>query len=343
MTLIAPIGLNHAGHLTDLALDRLLYDAPDSPGISALQQHIERCDECRQRVAITRLHDATTNLAVPSGIRFDGHVSELGLNRLLDELETGAAPLRVARAHVARCETCLNRESAISGFDLGHSIAPPNGAARTPITRAGNVVSLSSWREKRRWIAPAAGLLAASIAAFVLAPTFSTNRDASGVDGDPIALRGGPFSAQFFVHNGNEVRQVGDGDAVTAGDRLGFALDVRADRHVMILGVDATGAVYMCHPQDGGGRSVAYRAQPDSIAVNEAVRFDELGDHERLLAIACERPFTRGEAVDKLATIGATLGINDDAPLLLDGCVQREIVLRKQPPREDAADPGAKR
>ncbi|GEM_PF-1247927 len=354
MTALA-LGLGHDGHVTELAIDRLLYDPPGSPGLSALQSHIATCLVCKRRVSGAREADASVSLAPPAGLGWLGHLTELAIDRIV--LNETDKDLRIARLHLETCARCAAEVASAQEWDASVQLSPPAAArpvsqaatsaetsngtsaqtpAEAPAETSANVVSMERYRAARRWLAPVAAALAASLAFAVL----SVGPD-DGYD-DGVRLKGSTFGVAFFVHDGAAVRRVDTGDAVRPGERIGFRLRMPEPGHVMIVGVDSTGSVYACHPQDTDGNSRAYKASADPIRIDEAMRFDDSAGHERLIAITCQQPFSLDDVRERMSREARALDASDPMPVVLSECVQRETVLTKVSATASATDGGAR-
>jgi len=313
---VPPAGIGRDGHLTALGFDRLCFDPADSAGFSQLQEHVDGCEACAAALAEVRAFDAAVTIkppvvASPTGIGRDGHLTELGVDRLL--YDPADAPGNPALAgHVDDCKPCTDRVKIVRDWDAEVSIKPPGREA--PVAE---IVSLDRFRRARRWAGPGVLLLAAVLAMFFVRP-----------QRDTVRIKGS-FGVEFFVHDGADVRRVDTGDAVAAGERVGFRLAMKEAGHVMIVGVDGQGHVYVCHPQGGRGQSKRWAGAAEPVAIDEAMRFDAVPGYERLLAIRCDEPFGVGAFDKRLGELGRTLDADASLPTLIPGCAQRETVLRK--------------
>ena len=312
----------------------------------------------------------STNLAAAQG-----HLSALAL----DALVLGEDVTDEVRTHLLGCTLCQGRLEQVQAFDAGLQLMPPmrvQVAARgedparmatadlsddvsvAPV--AAPVISLDERRRARgRRGVWAGGLLAVAAAGLLMlrqAPTSVVALNSLGGEpADVLRVRGGDrvfagFDIAFVVHDGAQARTVGDLDVVHAGERLGFRLTMPAVGHVAILGIDESGEPYRCHPQGDGDEMAEHHPAAAAVApaasggafevaVAETVAFDEALGVERLVAIVCEDSRSMASLQAALRSGASAVGPQAPLPLLAEGCVQREIRLRKQAPPTDAETP----
>lgn len=250
----------------------------------------------------------------------DGHVSELTLNRLLArELDDD---VRAAiEAHLADCGDCSARRDAVERFDTAFAIAPP-------APQAAPVVSLAEARARR---GPAFVLVAAA-AAVALVFVFARPEPgplSPGAD-DGIRLKGAELSLTVFAKTADAPpRAVKDGDVVHPGDRLGFQLRSLQDGYAMVVGIDDRGEVYAGWPQSSGGSAKFLPATDAPTDLGVAVRLDDVGARERLIAVRCPTAFGLAAVAKRLKH--PTRLQKEPAQDPLAGCVYDELTLKKQP------------
>ncbi|MBU0552117.1 hypothetical protein KKB55_15060 [Myxococcota bacterium] len=87
------------GHLTDLSLDRLLYEPLDVEIERALRAHIEGCEACRARQAEIQAQDAASSFAPPSTSRRGDALGDVISDVISDVIDL-AAVRRRRRAHL---------------------------------------------------------------------------------------------------------------------------------------------------------------------------------------------------------------------------------------------------
>lgn len=232
----------------------------------------------------------------PDWLTRDGHLTDLSLERHL------AGEIDVA-AHLDGCALCRDRWAALEADEAAVVLRPP--ARVTPPTGNGGRLMLFG------------GLLAAAAAVvfFVLRP--------AGTVGDPIddgVRLKGSFAFEVHAHDGSRSRQVLDGDAVAAGERLGFRVKTSAAGHLLVLGRDGSGETWLAWPQQGGGQSAPFGPAVSARDLGEAVRLDTTPGDERLQAVLCEAPVTQAQVAPLLA--------RGETP---PGCRLRALTVRKAP------------
>ncbi len=240
----------------------------------------------------------------------DGHLLDVALD-LLEIGDLSAESEAGARAHLADCPPCTERAGDVAR--LHAAPLPPLELPAAPAARPlAPVIPLRPWRA---WGAGA--LLAAAAAAllFVL-PDGSDEFQPRG---------GGQLSLQVFRHDGAASAPVTDGDAVTAGERLGFRVEAGRAGHLLIVGVDGAGNTYPCHP--------ASEVAAGMHALESAVRLDATPGQERIAALLCDDPITMDSAS---ATLRAAAG----GPLTLRGdCVADEVRLTRAAVEKGTVEP----
>jgi len=213
--------------------------------------------------------------------------SEAILDRLhwgeLDE--SRAASLR---AHLAGCVACQQRmELRRKGFDAFAQLDADGLRARIVEAAAGQA---AAGPPKRRslvgsWLVPA---VAAACALLLVVTVFIQT-------GQRTALRTkGGLALQVFRERDGRVDSPRSQAAFHPGDRLRFGLDLPRDSHVMIVGAEQSGQLYVCFPSDGSRTS---RPRPAGRAqqLPGAVRLDASTGTETLHAVVCPRPFSLDE------------------------------------------------
>lgn len=232
--------------------------------------------------------------------RRDGHLSDLGLEHVLD-----GTPLDGSDAHLAACQACAARLAAAEAVELPVRMAPSMPSSVQDPPARGSAAN-------RPWIA--VGLAVAAVLLLVLA--WPARRPVGADDG--IRLRGDGLSLQVFRDAGDTSERLRDGDRVHPGDRLGFRVRTRDGGHLLVVGLDDADVPYVCYPQDQGGRAVQVGPSSGPRALPEAVRVDGSGTAERLHAVLCERPFDLEDVRDAL--------IEGEVP---EGCLVDVVTLVK--------------
>lgn len=230
----------------------------------------------------------------PDDLTRDGHLTTLSLERhLAGEID--------ATSHLDSCGDCQDRWIALQA-DAALALPPLNVADQpTP----------SRWPMVAGVLAIAAGL-----AVFVLRPPPAGH-------GDGVRVKGG-FAFEVHAYDGQASRLLVDGDAVAAKERLGFRVKSDTAGHLLILGRDATGSVWLAYPQQNQGASVAFNSTP-LRDLKQAITLDATPGDERLTALLCTAPTDAKTAGPVLA--------RGETP---DGCRLRQITIRKTAGRDAA-------
>lgn len=255
--------------------------------------------------------------------RRDGHLLDLAIDRLL----TGELrPDQVAEleAHAASCAPCAEQLAEARGVvdlpAMSWPTPPPaqviplrRPSAHQPDTRA---QAEPANRVPRWWVA-VGGMLAAAAALLVI-----------GRPDDSFQTRGGAegFGLQVFRQGITSSERLYEAAEVHPEDKLGFRVLSEGAGHLLVLGLDATGAVYPCHPSTGTSEEIA--ASTTARPLSSAITLDATPGEERLVALRCPEPVSLFDVGPALAAVkpGAPL------PTLKAGCAQDTLTLRKVAP-----------
>lgn len=234
---------------------------------------------------------------------------------MLDRLHAGelseseAGPVR---QHLSGCETCTARMAERqAGFNAISEVDPRAMLARIRAgvesrARPSLVERVRSWG--RGLLAPVA-LVAATVAiAVVVISTGQTGRD--------TRIKGG-LALHVFRLAGEHASEALSGDPFAPGDRLRFTVDLPAEGHVSVLGVEASGALYTAWPLEAGVQT-RFTAG-NGIELPGAVALDDQPGRETLYLVHCPLPV--GTPV---CTAGA-----DGKPSCPKGCAMTAFVLDK--------------
>ena len=276
-----------------------------------------------------------------------GCPSELELDQLhLGELDAGEA--ETLRAHVDACDGCVERlalrAEGLDAFpqldanaivarlhsELAGTETPPEvervvresiGAAPSRASSATQSGWSRFWERLRAgWVPAALSAAAAAALVLVIARPWAGGPDPDG-PGD-IRLKGAAKLFVFYERAG-QVEEALSGAVLAPGDRLRFHVDLPKGGHLMVVGVEASRALYPCYPSDGGRASLPAGAG-DGQELPGAVRLDAAPGEEWLHLVLCEAPF----ALDDVSVPAQTGGLT-----LPEGCVSTPFQLRKDVPR----------
>ena len=107
-----------------------------------------------------------------------------------------------------------------------------------------------------RWVLTAA-VLSGAAALLLIVPTTPP---------DDLRVKGGDFALEVFAKDADRPREVGDGDVVHPGERLGFRIQGDGG-YVLIMGVDDRADAYPCYPPHGAAQW--FDASDEPVVVDE--------------------------------------------------------------------------
>ncbi|TPV96851.1 MAG: DUF4384 domain-containing protein [Myxococcales bacterium FL481] len=257
--------------------------------------------------------------------RQDGHLLDLALEAYVaDELDPTAK--KRAAQHLAGCELCSNRLAEVASATGAFAIEPADRVRQAAVT-------VSPLRRRRRWAAVGGGVFAtaATIAVLVVAstdaptsvgPTAPVTRD--GAHG--VRTKGGRLGLSVLIHDGRDIHVATSRGLFSAGDRLRFRVHPREPGHLMVVGIDAQGTLYPCHPQPGD-LAMPVTASSTEMLLDSAVVLDGVAERENILALLCPDPFTYRDVATRFAEHGTA---RVPASPLWDHCAQTEVVLERE-------------
>jgi hypothetical protein len=232
----------------------------------------------------------------------------------LDRLHSGELPPAEAREterHVAGCAECGARLAerqagfgAIDGVDpramLARIRTGLDAPAQAPLSER-----LIGWM--RRLLAPMAMVATAAVVLMVVVPGQQQGTRMKGA----LALH-------VFRLTGEHAEEVVSGDTFAPGDRLRFVVDVPAEGHVTVLGVEASGTLYTAWPLEPGVQTRF--EEGNGIELPGAVSLDAQPGRELLHLVHC--PLEVGPPECTSAGAG-------EKPVCPEGCVMTSFILEK--------------
>jgi hypothetical protein len=101
------------------------------------------------------------------------------------------------------------------------------------------------------------------------------------------ASKGPGFAIAMYVQHEGEVRRVGPGETIAAGDAVRFAVTAPVKAYVAILSLDAAGGASIYYP---AGRTAQQVPAGDDLPLPLGTRLDETVGQERVVGLFCSSP-----------------------------------------------------
>jgi len=228
----------------------------------------------------------------------DGHLTELGLDRLTYEPSTvNAESTLVADNHLLNCNICRGALAQLKDGDAA-MVLPPRKATPAALPQPAKDALGARVLAFRRRLPVLGGIVAlAAVAFFAVRLTQTTDPTPNEwrIKGDNA------FTFNVYIHNGDTpVLTTHAAFPVAPGDRMGFVVTADAPGHLLILGWDDQGHTYSCFPQQDGltagpTSSAPIEAQASPWTVPAAMAFDDVPGREHVAAIFCPGPFTSAD------------------------------------------------
>lgn len=221
----------------------------------------------------------------------NGDLSELTLFRYLNDELDGEA-LGLVEQRLAESTSDMARLDELRTFAEGVSLTPP---AR-PSAEGGEVVD-GGWSRPTKIVAA----IVAVAAVFALAFAGSRLLDGAGgadegpiarvePDADTIRTKGSVFDLRVQVER-DSTQWLDDEDVVAPGETVQFVAYPRQEGYLLVVGIDASGAVYPCHP-NGGGSAVEVEPVARELLLEGGLTFDEVLGTEHIIGLFCPQPFS---------------------------------------------------
>ena len=224
------------------------------------------------------------------------------------------------RAHLERCGRCAGRyeerRRAAEAFgdevDVGQLAWRTQGALRA---------------RTRRRAAVAAGLAAAAAAAVVLVALRPGPPPQPVADG--VRTKGGLTLDVVARRLDGQIEQLVSPAALSPGEAIRFAVSSPAAGHLVIVGIDAAGAVTPYAPQ-------AEQALPlqaaDRTLLEGSILLDETLGPERIVAVLCDTPRRVAEVSSAARTaLGAAGGDPVRVERVTADCAETSFLIEKVP------------
>lgn len=212
------------------------------------------------------------------------HPSRLALARMT----SGELPLAEKEAmglHVDGCPRCA---AALSELEANTSAFLGNETARLSALQARIA---QQPRHGTRWLRPllsVCAIMAAAAIGFVALPM--------GEPFDEPAFKG-EASLRVVVRHGDEQRDLGDSEAVSAGDALRLVVTAASPVYVAAAWLDAAGTASLLYPQEEGSEPLRIEGRGPQ-ALEGSFVIDEAPGEEQLLWVVAPKPFSVRDFLD---------------------------------------------
>jgi Domain of unknown function (DUF4384) len=198
-------------------------------------------------------------------------LSALQLDRwMVGELKQRESDL--VQVHVSGCERCARTAEAMRAQRESAELPRLRLLSIAPALSA-----IGERRSTRRWrvraAAAVAGLAAAASLLLVVGPPRGGER-----------IKGSGFALAMYVQHAGEVRRVGPGEAIAAGDAVRFTVTTPVKAYVAILSLDAKGRASVYYPT--GATAQPLPAGQD-MPLPLGTRLDESIGEERIVGLFC--------------------------------------------------------
>ncbi len=238
-----------------------------------------------------------------SGFDRDGHLTELGLARVLYEsFEVGAG-------HVEGCPACAHVLATMRAEDDAVMIPLPEQKPKRRVRRTqvgGTLVFVSV------------------VAVIFLAVRSQPELFGGGVSpSSPSPGEQRPLGLTVYVQDGRERRVVATGGEVRPGDEVRFEVHVGKPGFVMVLGVDDHGGQFVRWPAGDDQAAVKLEGSGEPV-LSKPLVFAGTTGNEHLIALWCERSFVSSDVAQSVSASLSSPGAKMPA-----GCTMVRVDLRK--------------
>ena len=249
-----------------------------------------------------------------------GCPSEWTLQRLVAEELKGENRDSVA-AHTVSCTHCRTRVTALDREREAFLSAHPFDEVEAEIAeRALFVPDDPEIRVGTRWwerwrtplLALAGGGMAAMVVAMIALPGGEGQLDPSAAIGNSLK---GITDLNAALHRDGRVTEVTDVTRVRAGDELQFAVDTGTYDHLVLVGVDGTGAITVYLPADGGASLPVVPGA--GRLLDRGFRLDDAPGPEVFVAFLPDEPIDARDAASQVrrwTDAAGAAGVPDLAP-----------------------------
>ncbi len=254
----------------------------------------------------------------------DEHPSEHALARHRAG-EGAAAERERIEAHLAGCQRCRHTLEQLAEFERVFAEQVPQRAILAAVQEAGERGgSGPAWQRRLRplaWSAAVAAVLV--LLALVFWPSLGPQQPAPAE-----RIKGAGLELDYLVAERGRVAPAGPNRLLHPGDRIQFRFSGPRGGFLHLVGVDAAGRVSVYYPLPGephppfaGG---AGRPVPGSVILDATL------GAERVFALVCDRPLTRGDLAGRVRAAAADPRRWIERQRLPLDCRQTSIVLHKE-------------
>ena len=237
----------------------------------------------------------------------DGHLTDLSIDQYLLEPLDGKDTAAI-EDHLVDCPPCDERVAEVKAQD---TMSAPLPAA---------VISLADARDRRiRWAAVGTLLAAAAALVLMVKPSGQTPPPVDGPGLDGLRTKGSTFEMEV-VRKG--ARPLAAGAVIHPGDRVGFRVMNRTPGYILIINLDASGAIFPAYPP-GSTEAAHHKATEELRPLEAAISFDDALGTEQVIGLFCPHPFGRDDLV---VEAGLVL-----PPPAAGECEQERVTLEKKP------------
>lgn len=243
----------------------------------------------------------------------------------LDHLESGELPpedaTRIA-SHVGGCVRCqaemMTRKARLSAFPEVNP-GPLLAAIQRRVQEDAAVQQKQGLR--RRCVKFGMPLLAAAAAVLVVVQFRRGDSPDLPAPGDGIREKGG-LLLRVYRFSESQSQRVASGDPFFPGDRLRFVVDVPSPGHVSILGIEASGRMYLSWPVAEAGETLLGAGKAQELL--GTVALDNSSGSEMLYLVHCPPAIGRPAVACQSRGAGAR-------PACPEVCALASFVLNKRP------------
>jgi len=178
------------------------------------------------------------------------------------------------RLHLAECEHCTRRLHSMEQARAQHALEHPAGDFARLVTKAAAARrSAAPPRLHLRWPLLGGALTMVAVAVALLMPSKPV-----------IRYRGSGIALQAYVRSGAGIRELREGEGLSAGTQLAFSYTLAEPQHLLLFGVDDGGTITRYFP-DGSIAHTSALAAGATRQLPVGIELDARRGRERLIAL----------------------------------------------------------